>query len=122
MKNLTWFDVDQLVLKMINEKRIPKTCRFIYGVPRGGIYVAMLIAGRTNLLMLEKIPMNWCPEMPKDKILVVDDIIDSGKTKAEYSDYPFEALLKGDGEWIEFPWERMLLEKPNIKAHHLNKI
>lgn len=120
MRKLTWFGVDQCILKMIN-KGIPDTCRYVYGVPRGGIYVAMLLVGRTSLLMLEEIPMRLYPMMSKQTILVVDDIIDSGKTKAEYKDYPFRALIQGDGEWIEFPWERMLLEKPDVKPHHLNK-
>lgn len=116
MKKLTWFDVDRLVVKMV-AKGFPKSCRYVYGVPRGGIYIAMLVASRTGLLMLEELN----PKIGKRSILVVDDLIDSGKTKDEHKGYSFRALIKGDGEWIEFPWERMLLEEPDIKPHHLNK-
>ena len=76
----------------------------VYGVPRGGVPVAyMLHAGRVA-------------DDPRLASFIVDDIIDSGRTrdryKAQFPNTPFLALVdylekpKQKGEWLMFPWER----------------
>jgi GTP cyclohydrolase I len=41
----------------------------------------------------------------------IDDIVDSGKTRSQFSDKPFFALVDKQEEhidgWVTFPWERM---------------
>lgn len=79
----------------------------IYGVPRGGIPVAYLL-------------MSFDPnhytivEHPSQADLIVDDIIDSGKTKKSFQtnilNIPFFALvdkeLNPDEFWYVFTWEQ----------------
>lgn len=76
----------------------------VYGVPRGGIPVAYLVADEESL-----------SETPGNATLIVDDIVDSGKTKDRYekqfpettflalADFLDPAPVKG--QWIVFPWE-----------------
>jgi GTP cyclohydrolase I len=80
----------------------------IYGVPRGGIPAAYLVASCSLYIVV-------CDHLD-DADFIVDDIIDSGATKARYEEtnpaIPFLALIdKTDpdciylNEWIVFPWE-----------------
>ena len=76
----------------------------LYGVPRGGIPVAYLVGQKSSIV-----------EVPYDASLIVDDIIDSGRTRDRYKEkYPhirFLALAdylepkRVPGQWIVFPWE-----------------
>jgi GTP cyclohydrolase I len=74
----------------------------VYGVPRGGIPVAYMLA-----------QLGFCvTDDPHEAALIVDDLIDSGATARRYQGrYPqamFAALYTkqpGDG-WVTFPWER----------------
>lgn len=83
----------------------------VYGVPRGGIPVAYLLAavypgpGIANIV-----------ERPEDAHLFVDDIVDSGRTREHYvktykNAFNFLDLTsylekpKKPGQWIVFPWE-----------------
>lgn len=83
----------------------------IYGIPRGGCYVALEMASILNLPLLNE---------PKNHCLVVDDIVDSGRTIKKFiGDGFFTASLylkphslykpdycwKETSEWVEFPWE-----------------
>jgi GTP cyclohydrolase I len=74
----------------------------IYGVPRGGIPAAYLVAScDTSLEVVDDLGMADA---------VVDDIVDSGATRSKYTGKPFFALYDKTGEdrdlpWIVFPWE-----------------
>jgi len=87
----------------------PVLCRYsmqnfpIYGVPRGGVPVAMLAAALHGFAVVSN---------PEEAFLIVDDLIDSGATMAKYPGKEFTALYdKRDpddpsaGKWIVFPWE-----------------
>lgn len=77
----------------------------VYGVPRGGIPVAYLLS-------VAKITITGKPD---EADVFVDDIIDTGATKARYNQrwpkVPFLDLAsyldekKKPGEWLVFPWE-----------------
>lgn len=75
----------------------------VWGVPRGGIPVAYLIHGMDRIAVVTSL---------SDTDVVVDDVIDSGRTKSLYLGKPFFALAdfleekKKDGEWLVFPWEQ----------------
>jgi GTP cyclohydrolase I len=83
----------------------------IYGVPRGGIYPAIMvdkrISANTRLVTT-----------PEEADIFIDDIIDSGATRnkfeKDFPGVPFLALYdKAKGEvpgWLVFPWEEMVLE------------
>lgn len=72
-----------------------------YGVPRGGLHALRCVPGL--------VPVG----SPEEALVIIDDIVDSGKTKLEwlarFPDKPFHALVEptpeGSTEWIVFPWE-----------------
>jgi GTP cyclohydrolase I len=76
----------------------------IYGVPRGGVPVALALAGTGPFMLVDEVGQ---------ADVVVDDLIDSGATRQRYRDYPFYALIDktevGDpmyrNAWVVFPWE-----------------
>ncbi len=91
---------------------------FIYGVPRGGIPLAIALSERL------KIPLTDNPHVPCfGDVLVVDDVIDSGKTRWLYDKFDFACLHikknvckelpgnhiyyieNGVNEWIQYWWE-----------------
>lgn len=69
-----------------------------YGVPRGGVVVAGITGHPTNNI--------------EEADVIIDDLIDSGKTMERYAKYnkPFEALIdkrtEYKDEWLVFPWEQ----------------
>ena len=79
----------------------------IYGVPRGGVPVAYLLAHRLLVRSWNAVVV----DAPQSANIIVDDIIDSGATAARMHqanpDAAFFALYKAsdcDG-WLVFPWE-----------------
>ncbi len=95
----------------------------IYGIPRGGLIVAV------RLSHLLGIPLLLHPETFKSTTLVVDDISDSGNTlqklidtygtftsfalffKPESKVVPTYASHSSHGHWIVFPWETEVSSK-----------
>lgn len=79
----------------------------VYGVPRGGLVPAALVSGMWGAPLLDT---------PEPGCLVVDDLIDSGSTRARFEDFKFDALYRkahspaGDQPlqdgWVVFPWEQ----------------
>lgn len=82
----------------------------VYGVPRGGVPVAYL-CGRYGCEVVDS---------PMAADVIVDDIVDSGKTREEWkhnTKMNFYALCdymtggwKEAGDWIVFPWEESAKE------------
>ena len=77
----------------------------IYGVPRGGVPVAYGVCHALQRKAVDAIPVS----LVGDADIIVDDIIDSGATKARYPGKPFYALVDKrhceDKDWVVFPWE-----------------
>jgi hypoxanthine phosphoribosyltransferase len=91
--------------------------RAIYGIPRGGLVLAVLLSHRLNL------PLVMSMEEISSETLVVDDISDSGATLARfYGKLNFrpavatifyhkntrqipDFALHEKREWVVFPWE-----------------
>lgn len=86
-RTITWQDIKERVAKLPKGK--------YYGVPRGGQYIAA---------MLDPV------DTPEQADYIIDDLIDSGKTRdhyaQQYPDKPFIALYEKNGEWLVFPWEQ----------------
>jgi GTP cyclohydrolase I len=84
-------------------------CRGVWGIPTGGSFVAVEVAGTLGVALLEA---------PRPGCLVVDDVVDSGETMRPYAPYAHDALFRKptsppelaplatitDG-WVQFPWE-----------------
>lgn len=75
----------------------------LYGVPRGGIPVALALAGTGPFMLVDELGQ---------ADVVVDDLVDSGLTRKRHSNYPFYALIDKATDvpyrntWVEFPWEQ----------------
>jgi GTP cyclohydrolase IA len=79
----------------------------LYGVPRGGVPTALALV---NALAAE-FPGVHLVDDPDFADVIVDDIVDSGKTRdrylTRYPGKPFYALIEATGAspWYVFPWE-----------------
>lgn len=89
--SMTWAEVYRR-LAPVSVNRQP------WGVPRGGAVIAGLLGGAVDRM--------------EDADLIVDDIIDSGRTRDRYvkTGKPFWALVDKTGAdknlgWVRFPWE-----------------
>jgi len=110
----TWSDFDKSVEHIANK------CKFfefsgIYGIPRGGLCLAVALS--------HKLKINLIPE-PKDNSLIVDDVYETGitlKTFKHIEGAMFFVLfskirptwwhsvhISEKNEWIVFPWENKL--------------
>lgn len=96
-------------IRIANLYRTRKEALCLYGIPRGGIPVAYLLSS--------VLPNSLVVESPEKADIIVDDIIDSGRTQKHYADrfphIPFHALCdhipscvtRPKGQWVVFPWE-----------------
>jgi len=91
----------------------------IYGIPRGGIPLAVALGVSLDLPLIE---LKNFTKYKRSEILIVDDLIDSGKTIKAFDGYPVAVLGIKDhaakffpdlqfaacyfpNEWIHFWWE-----------------
>lgn len=106
VRTLTWEKVEDLAAQLAG-RWVDAPVTAVYGVPRGGITPAVMVARHLRLPLVEA---------PTADTLVVDDLVDSGATAARFTGFPFDALLRkptspfydgmpvADG-WVVFPWE-----------------
>ena len=105
---LTWDDIHKLLLELF-----PGSCKqytTIYGVPSGGMVLAGYIAANPSDFKGICITHNV-----NEADFILDDLVDSGATKAYYAsrfpEKPFVALFEKGvdfieaGTWVQFPWE-----------------
>ena len=85
----------------------PSDTVWVYGIPRGGVIPAFIVADilRTKYQVPAQITQNV-----DEAHIIVDDIVDSGKTKARYmegreSSVIFINLFGKGVDWLIFPWE-----------------
>jgi len=89
---VTWQEIKSRV------EQLDKSLKY-YGVPRGGQYIAAMLN-----------PVDTVSECD----VIIDDLIDSGRTRDKYSvnAKPFVALFDKQtedelkGKWLRFPWEQ----------------
>lgn len=111
-KYLNWLDCVGLTESMVGNINAYKqenklVCLKIYGVPRGGVPVAILL---NHTLESRRIP-SFLVEDALDANIIVDDIVDSGRTRTKYQSINpsalFLALVESPKDkWIVFPWEK----------------
>ena len=118
INNFTWSEFDKSV------EHIADKCRFlefsgIYGVPRGGLCLAVALSHKLKIELISK---------PIKNSLIVDDVYETGITLNTFKDIEgaiFFVLfsknkptwwntvfLSEKSEWIVFPWENTF----NIKS------
>ena len=113
----TWSEFDKSV------EQIASKCRFkefsgIYGVPRGGLCLAVALSHKLEINLISE---------PKKNSLIVDDVYETGITLNSYKDIEgamffvlFSKIkptwwntvfISKKNEWIVFPWENNLNSK-----------
>jgi hypoxanthine phosphoribosyltransferase len=118
MYKVTWVEVDQFIEDVFNEFN-NKELTGVYGLPRGGLVLAVMLSHKLNIPLLMA---------PTKNCLIVDDICDTGESlihfiknsssldKVNYFTATMflnnTAIVKPDfssltktNEWIVFPWE-----------------
>ena len=118
-KMVTWKEVDNAVDFFIDAYNTQNlNCEFILGIPRGGLVLATMLSYRLDL------PLHLVSEPIRDnKVLVVDDIADTGQTLERVLKNlsrsitftmhhhrqsvvtPHAWLHEKTDEWIVYPWE-----------------
>ena len=110
----TWSDFDKSVIHIANKF---KNLEFsgVYGVPRGGLCLAVALSHKLKINLISN---------PKKNALIVDDVYETGITLNNFKDiegamfYVLFSKIKPTwwntvhisekSEWIVFPWENPL--------------
>lgn len=106
---------------------IPKgKYKYVYGIPRGGVIVAVYVSHFLNLSFLDLAGLTHMEEESDSKILVVDDLADTGETLKMHS-YIYDTatifcksrsvvkptyVVYHTDDWVVFPYENPE-EEPN---------
>ena len=110
----------------LTQQLILKGYSGIYPIPMGGFPVAAKLSERLGLSIIPKTQID-------SRTLIVDDLIDSGKTISQFPDHDKAVLLvkhkipnpknttvgrelRNPNQWIIFPWED---EKTPDITHHI---
>ena len=114
ISHFTWSEFDRSV------EEIADKCRFkefsgIYGVPRGGLCLAVALSHKLKIKLISE---------PIENSLIVDDVYETGLTLTTFKDIEgamfFVLFSKNNptwwnsvhisekSEWIVFPWENTL--------------
>ena len=119
----TWNEFDKSV------ERIANKCRFknfsgIYGVPRGGLCLAVALSHKLKIELISK---------PIKNSLIVDDVYETGRTLTTFKDIEgamffvlFSKIkptwwntlfISKKSQWIVFPWENTLNSKSDREEY-----
>jgi len=126
MKYFSWQEFDKSVI-FISDKCKNLTFSGVYGIPRGGLCLAVALSHKLNIKLISE---------PAENSLIVDDVYETGLTLNNYRNIEgakFFVLcskkeplwwdtvrLSREKEWIVFPWEDK--EKCIIdKEEYINK-
>ena len=123
----TWREFDKSVEHIANK------CKFtdfsgIYGVPRGGLCLAVALS--------HKLKIDLIPEPIKNS-LIVDDVYETGITLKKFKDIEgamffvlFSKInptwwntvfISKKNQWIVFPWENSINVKNDIQKYNKNR-
>jgi len=123
-KFYNWEWVDQQINSIGEKLEGLDKPQFITGVPRGGLIPAVLMSHRFDIPYIGLEAAKTLPGDLKKKVLVVDDIADSGNTleqikrhnfitatlarryNSSYSPQCVGVEIKDD-HWLVFPWENL---------------
>ena len=110
----TWSDFDKSVIDIANKCRSIKFSG-IYGIPRGGLCLAVALSHKLKINLISE---------PKKNCLIIDDVYETGTTLNPLKDIEgamffvlFSKIkptwwnavfITEKSEWIVFPWENTL--------------
>ena len=112
----TWQEIGNMIEKLISRiKELNLKYDGVYGIPKGGLPIAVAVANHLNLPML----LN-----PTENTLVIDDISDTGKTLTNIKSKVIGCLFSSSWttvipdvfveikiskeDWIIYPWEEKI--------------
>jgi hypoxanthine phosphoribosyltransferase len=116
---VSWELIDECVTEIaFHIKDTGKDFKGVYGIPRGGSLLAVMLSHKLDLPYIEN-PY----DVEDDEFVIIDDIVDTGKTLEFYEDTfldsyivtiheheqsiikpKYSVINKGD-KWIVYPWE-----------------
>ena len=123
----TWSEFDKSV------EYIAKECKFlefsgIYGVPRGGLCLAVALSHKLKINLISE---------PIKNSLIVDDVYETGITLNTFRDIEGAmffvlfsktkpkwwntVIISEKSEWIVFPWENTLNSKSDHKEYIIKR-
>ena len=119
----TWSEFDKSVEKIANKCRF-KDFSGIYGVPRGGLCLAVALSHKLKIELISE---------PLKNSLIVDDVYETGLTLTTFKDIEgamffvlFSKIkptwwntvfISKKNEWIIFPWENNLNSKSDREEY-----
>ena len=114
IRYFTWEEFDKSVEYIANKCKF-KEFSGIYGVPRGGLCLAVALSHKLKINLISE---------PTKNSLIVDDIYETGITLNSFKDIEGakffvlfskmepkwwnSVFISGKSEWIVFPWENPL--------------
>jgi hypoxanthine phosphoribosyltransferase len=123
-KFYTWKWVDEQIDSIGEQLEGIELPQFITGVPRGGLVPAVLMSHKFGIPYIGLEAAKTLPGDLKKKILVLDDIADSGNTLEQIKRHNFKTATLArrysssftpdyigaeikDDHWLVFPWENI---------------
>ena len=119
-----WEDLERDIDKIVSQV---KEVDYVVGIPRGGLIIAVMISHRLGIKHmtvdhLEKLE-EFNLDINKKRILIVDDISDSGQTLKRYKKEGYTTATLDvrnstitvpdfysnwieNADWIVYPWEK----------------
>ncbi len=122
VKVLSWQDIHDLIDELVPQV-LCQNVQFISGVPRGGLIPAVLLSHACDIPFTSNTTF-----LQNETVLVVDDIVDSGRVMKAFRDtgyktcclhYKESAVMKPDiyaqitdeNTWLVYPWEKLSAQK-----------
>jgi len=122
----SWREFDESVEQIANKCRFKKFSG-IYGVPRGGLCLAVALSHKLKIELISE---------PQKNSLIVDDVYETGLTLKTFKDIEGamffvlfskskpqwwnSVFIAEKSEWIVFPWENTLDSK-NDRNEYIRK-
>ena len=123
----SWSEFDNSIEYIANQSKFWKLSG-IYGIPRGGLCLAVALSHRLNVKLNEK---------PLKNSLIVDDVYETGSTLSKFKNIEganFFVLvsktkpiwwntvnLSKEKEWIVFPWENKKNEQNDEREYQMKR-
>jgi len=126
LTNYTWSDFDRDILilcKVLHEKGITEKVSAIYGIPRGGLVLGVVLSHKLDKPLYTTISEVLVASTHGARVLIVDDISDTGSTLYQTVCHVgcFTCTLhyvrtsifepdvwineKKNDQWVVYPWE-----------------
>ena len=123
IRHFTWSEFDKSVEEIADKCRFKKFSG-IYGVPRGGLCLAVALSHKLKIELISK---------PIKNSLIVDDVYETGLTSTTFKDIEgatffvlFSKIkptwwntvfISKKSQWIVFPWENTLNSKSDREEY-----